>query len=41
VGTAKETLIRALGDFKDEGLIETEGRSIRVRDLQKLVSMRN
>lgn len=37
IGTAKETLIRGLSDFKSEGLIATEGKAIRLKDLDKLM----
>lgn len=36
VGTAKETVIRVLSDFKDEGLIETRASNIRILNLDKL-----
>lgn len=36
VGTATETLIRLLSDMKDEGLVETQGRRIRLVDTAKL-----
>ena len=35
-GIATETLIRTMSDFKKQGLIEMEGRNIKVVDLQKL-----
>ena len=35
-GIATETLIRTMSDFKKQGLIEMEGRNIKVIDLQKL-----
>lgn len=35
-GIATETLIRTLSDFKKQGLIEMEGRNIKVLDLQTL-----
>ena len=35
-GIATETLIRTLSDFKKQGLIEMDGRNIKVLDLQKL-----
>ena len=35
-GIATETLIRTMSDFKRQGLIEMEGRNIKVLDLQKL-----
>lgn len=41
VGTAVETLVRLLHDFKDEKLIETEGRKIRILDAKKLVKVAN
>ena len=37
VGTATESLIRLLHDFKEEGLIETAGRKIRVLKPQGLI----
>jgi CRP-like cAMP-binding protein len=40
-GTVVETLVRLLHDFKEEGLIETEGRKIRILDAQKLVKVAN
>lgn len=36
VGTATESLIRCLTDLKDEGIIETQGRDIRIKDRAKL-----
>lgn len=41
VGTAIETLVRLLHDFKDEGLIETEGKKIRILDSKRLVMIAN
>lgn len=41
VGTAKESLIRTLSDFKDEGLIDIEERAIKVKNYDKLAHMRN
>jgi CRP-like cAMP-binding protein len=40
-GMATETVSRTLSDFKDEGLIEKKGSSIRVLDISKLTKMRN
>ena len=40
VGTAKESLIRTLSDFKDEGLIEIHDRAITVKSYDKLAHMR-
>ena len=36
VGTAAESVIRVLSDFKDEGLIETEGAKIKILQAAKL-----
>lgn len=41
VGTAVETLVRLLHDFKDEGLIETEGRKIRILNVSRLLKVAN
>jgi len=41
VGTAKESVIRTLSDFKKEGLVEIKGSQIRVVDLKKLEDMPN
>lgn len=40
VGTATETVIRALSEFKEDGLIESKGREIHVLDLKGLASVR-
>lgn len=39
VGTVKETTIRMLKEFKDEGLIETEKSDIRILNTNKLVQI--
>ena len=36
VGTATESLIRCLTDLKDEGMIETQGREIVIKNMAKL-----
>jgi CRP-like cAMP-binding protein len=36
VGTASESVIRALSDFRDEGLIEIEGTKIKILHRGKL-----
>ncbi len=41
VGTARETLIRLLRDFKDEGLIETNGRKIILKNPTELSKIAN
>jgi CRP-like cAMP-binding protein len=40
-GTAKESLIRTLSDFKDEALIEINGGNICILDETKLARMVN
>jgi CRP-like cAMP-binding protein len=43
VGTARETLVRLLHDFKEEGLIETNGRKIillKPLDIYKIANMK-
>ena len=35
-GIATESLIRTLTDLKKEGIIEIEGRNIRILDIEKL-----
>ncbi|MBC9934711.1 Crp/Fnr family transcriptional regulator [Chitinophaga qingshengii] len=39
VGTARENVIRALAVFRDEGLVETRGRKIIIRDVDKLMAI--
>lgn len=41
VGTATETLIRLLADFKHEGLIELEGKRIKLIDQKALLQLSN
>ena len=41
VGTATETIIRLLHDFKEESLIKTNGRKIMVLDAQRLIKVAN
>ena len=41
VGTATETVIRTLSDFKEEKLIEVKGSAIAILERNKLVNMRN
>ncbi|MDR6804344.1 CRP-like cAMP-binding protein/CheY-like chemotaxis protein [Dyadobacter sp. BE34] len=41
VGTATETVIRTLSDFKDERLVDMKGSQITVLEYEKLVRMRN
>lgn len=41
VGTATETVIRTLSDFKDEGYIEIAGGTITILNYDKLVKLKN
>jgi CRP/FNR family transcriptional regulator, polysaccharide utilization system transcription regulator len=41
VGTAKETVIRTLSDFKDEGIIDIKGSKITIVEEKKLENMLN
>lgn len=40
-GTATETTIRTLSDFKEDGLVEVKGGTISVIDYDKLIKMKN
>lgn len=41
VGTAKETVIRLLSDFKRENLVRTQGRKITLQDRKALIHISN
>lgn len=41
VGTAKETVIRTLSEFKDEGLVKTKGSAITILNPDKLLKISN
>ena len=41
IGTAKETLIRTLSDFREEGLIKIEDNTIRIVNFDKLRNLPN
>lgn len=41
VGTATETVIRTLGDFKDEKFIEVNGRTITILNYDRLARLKN
>jgi len=41
VGTANETIIRFISEFKEEGLIEQEGKVIYILDEEKLIEFAN
>ncbi len=40
-GIAQENVIRLLKEFKEEGIVETDGRKIWVRDIKRLVKKSN
>jgi CRP-like cAMP-binding protein len=39
VGTARENVVRVLTEFKEEGMVETKGRKIIVKDINKLITI--
>jgi CRP-like cAMP-binding protein len=41
VGTARENVVRILTEFKKMGILETKGRKIIVRDVNKLIEISN
>jgi CRP-like cAMP-binding protein len=41
VGTARENIVRILKDFKKEGILETKGRKIIIKNVKGLVSIAN
>lgn len=41
VGTATESVIRVLSDFKKDNLIEVQGRKIKIIDIKRLTSVAN
>ncbi len=41
VGTARENVLRILKDFKEEGILQTKGRKIIIKDISKLLSAAN
>ncbi len=41
VGTARENVVRVLAEFKEEGILETKGRKIIVKDVKKLIAISN
>ncbi|MEO6290154.1 MAG: Crp/Fnr family transcriptional regulator [Ginsengibacter sp.] len=41
VGTARENILRILKDFKKEGILETNGRKIVIKDVNKLLAVAN
>lgn len=41
VGTANETIIRFISEFKDEGILEQQGKTIYIMNMDKLVETAN
>jgi CRP-like cAMP-binding protein len=41
VGTARETAVRILTEFKEAGIVETKGRKIIVHDVNQLIKIAN
>jgi CRP-like cAMP-binding protein len=41
VGTARENIVRIIKDFKGEGILETKGRKILIRDVEALLKAAN
>jgi CRP-like cAMP-binding protein len=40
-GTTRENVVRLLREFKDDKLIETQGRKIRILDIKKMIAVSN
>ena len=41
VGTARENIVRIIKDFKEEGILETNGRKIIIKDIKQLLKISN
>ncbi|CAL1519656.1 Crp/Fnr family transcriptional regulator [Chitinophaga sp. MM2321] len=41
VGTARENVVRVLTEFKEDSILETKGRKIIIRDVNKLIKIAN
>jgi len=41
VGTARESVVRILGEFKEAGILETKGRKIIIHDVNHLIKIAN
>ena len=41
IGTARESVVRVLTEFKEEGLLETKGRKIIVHNISRLIEIAN
>ena len=40
-GTARENVVRVLSEFKADGILETKGRKIIVKDVNQLIKIAN
>jgi CRP-like cAMP-binding protein len=40
-GTVRENVARVLGEFKQKGILSTQGRKIIVHDVKQLISIAN
>jgi CRP-like cAMP-binding protein len=41
VGTARENIVRILTEFKEDNILETKGRKIIIKDVNKLIQIAN
>jgi len=41
VGTARENIVRILKDFKNDGILKTQGRKIIIKDINQLLKLSN
>ncbi len=41
VGTARENVVRILSEFRQQGIVETKGRKIMVKDVARLIAIAN
>jgi CRP-like cAMP-binding protein len=41
VGTARENVVRILSEFKEEGMLESKGRKIIIKNVKKLIDVAN
>lgn len=41
VGTARENIVRVLSEFKEENILESKGRKIMIKDVDRLITIAN
>ncbi|WP_109700619.1 Crp/Fnr family transcriptional regulator [Chitinophaga deserti] len=41
VGTARENIVRVLSEFKEENILESKGRKIMIKDVNRLITIAN